>query len=63
MTSMRRRRFLASSLRSAPLGQSVILITDGAMHDGKPYHALSAGTRFHLATWTMLPGKAERAGG
>ena len=45
------------------VGRSVILITDGATHDGKPYYALTAGTRFDLASWTVLPAKAERAGG
>jgi cyanophycinase len=45
------------------IGRSVILITDGATHDGKPYYALTAGTRFDLASWTVLPAKPERAGG
>jgi cyanophycinase len=37
------------------LGRSVILITDGASHAGKPYYALPSGARFDLATWTVLP--------
>jgi len=36
------------------LGRSVILITDGAMHDGKTYYTLPAGSRFDLATWAVI---------
>jgi cyanophycinase len=36
------------------IGCSVILITDGAVHDGKPYYALRRGTRFDLASWTVI---------
>ena len=37
------------------LGNSVVLITDGASHDGKPYYTLTSGAQFDLATWTVLP--------
>jgi len=37
------------------LGSSAVLITDGASHDGKSYYVLTPGTRFDLATWTVLP--------
>jgi cyanophycinase len=37
------------------LGNSVVLITDGASHNAKPYYVLTSGTRFDLATWTVLP--------
>jgi cyanophycinase len=37
------------------IGRSLILITDGAMHDGKPYYSLAAGARFDLSSWTILP--------
>jgi cyanophycinase len=36
------------------LGRSVILITDGASHDGRSYYTLPAGSRFDLATWTVI---------
>jgi cyanophycinase len=36
------------------IGRSVILITDGADHGGEPYYTLPHGTRFDLATWTIL---------
>ncbi|MFO1160431.1 MAG: cyanophycinase [Reyranellaceae bacterium] len=36
------------------IGPSVVAITDGAMHDGKPYYLLREGARFDLATWTVL---------
>jgi cyanophycinase len=36
------------------LGRSVILITDGANHNGKPFYALESGARFDLATWTVM---------
>jgi cyanophycinase len=36
------------------LGRSVILITDGASHGGKSYYTLPAGSRFDLATWTVI---------
>lgn len=37
------------------IGRSVVLITDGSMHDGKPYYTLSHGTRFDPASRTVLP--------
>jgi len=43
------------------IGRSVILITDGAQHGGKPYYALPSGTRFDLATWTVLPAASGEA--
>lgn len=36
------------------LGPGFVLITDGARHDGRPYYALLPGTRFDLATWTIV---------
>jgi hypothetical protein len=36
------------------LGRSVILITDGLSHDGKSFYTLAAGSRFDLATWTVI---------
>lgn len=36
------------------VGPSIVAITDGAMHHGKPYYALRQGARFDLATWTVL---------
>jgi cyanophycinase len=36
------------------LGRSVILVTDGASHDGKSYYTLPAGSRFDLATWAVI---------
>ncbi|MEI7872268.1 MAG: cyanophycinase [Alphaproteobacteria bacterium] len=38
------------------VGPSVVAITDGAMHDGRPYYLLKQGARFHLATWSVLAG-------
>jgi cyanophycinase len=37
------------------IGPGFVFITDGALHDGRPYSALPAGSRFDLATWTPLP--------
>jgi cyanophycinase len=39
------------------IGRSVVEITDGGNHQGKPYFWLSAGDRFDLATWTRLAAK------
>lgn len=38
------------------VGPSVVAITDGAMHDGRPYYVLKQGARFDLATWSVLAG-------
>ena len=37
------------------IGQDVVLITDGAQHAGRPYYPLRPGSRFDLATWSVLP--------
>lgn len=37
------------------IGPSVVAITDGALHQGKPYYVLRQGDRFDLATWKALP--------
>jgi cyanophycinase len=37
------------------VGPSIVAITDGAMHQGKPYYLLRQGARFDLASWTVLP--------
>jgi cyanophycinase len=37
------------------IGRSVVLITDGATHDDRPYHAPTHGMHFDLASWTALP--------
>lgn len=37
------------------VGPSVVAITDGALHDGRPYYLLHEGARFDLATWRVLP--------
>lgn len=37
------------------IGRDVVLITDGVDHAGLPYYALSAGDRFDLAHWSVLP--------
>jgi cyanophycinase len=37
------------------IGPSVVAITDGALHDGRPYYLLREGARFDLATWRALP--------
>lgn len=37
------------------VGPSIVAITDGAIHRGKPYYVLRHGARFDLATWTVLP--------
>lgn len=39
------------------IGPSVVAITDGSMHDGRPYYLLREGARFDLATWTVLPAR------
>ena len=36
------------------MGPSIVAITDGAVHQGKPYYALRQGARFDLATWTVV---------
>ena len=36
------------------IGRDVVLITDGADHNGSPYYALAAGSRFDLAHWAVL---------
>ncbi len=38
------------------IGRDVVLITDGAEHDGRPYYQLTRGARFDLASWSVLPG-------
>lgn len=40
--------------RMTVLGRSVVLITDGAAHDGQPFYALTPGTEYDLATRTIL---------
>ncbi len=37
------------------VGPSIVAITDGALHHGKPYYVLRQGDRFDLATWQALP--------
>lgn len=37
------------------IGPSVVAITDGTLHDGRPYYLLREGMRFDLATWRVLP--------
>ena len=37
------------------LGPSIVAITDGALHEGRPYYILRQGARFDLATWQALP--------
>jgi cyanophycinase len=37
------------------IGPGIVAITDGALHDGKPYYILRQGERFDLATWKALP--------
>jgi cyanophycinase-like exopeptidase len=41
--------------RLTVIGRSVVLITDGAPHDGEPYYVLKPGMQFDLASWTVLP--------
>ena len=36
------------------IGRSVVLITDGASHDGQPFYALTPGAEFDLATRAVL---------
>lgn len=36
------------------IGPSIVAITDGAVHQGKPYYVLRQGDRFDLATWQAL---------
>lgn len=38
------------------VGPSVVAITDGATHDGRPYYVLKQGARFDLATWSVRTG-------
>jgi cyanophycinase len=40
--------------RMTVIGRSVVLITDGATHDGEPYYTLTRGTQFDLATRTVV---------
>jgi cyanophycinase len=35
------------------VGPSVVAITDGATHAGRPYYVLKQGARFDLATWSV----------
>lgn len=37
------------------IGPSIVAVTDGALHDGRPYYLLREGARFDLATWAVLP--------
>src|SRR5580658_1097642 len=37
------------------IGRSVVLITDGADHAGRPYYTLTAGAQFDLARRTIVP--------
>lgn len=37
------------------VGPSIVAITDGAMHQGRPYYVLRHGARFDLATWSVSP--------
>ena len=37
------------------VGPSIVAITDGPMHGGRPYYILRQGDWFDLATWTALP--------
>jgi cyanophycinase len=37
------------------VGPSIVAVTDGAMHEGRPYYTLKQGARFNLATWSVLP--------
>jgi cyanophycinase len=36
------------------VGPSVVAITDGALHQGRPYYTLRQGGRFDLANWSVL---------
>ncbi len=36
------------------VGPSIVAITDGAMHQGRPYYALRHDARFDLATWKVV---------
>jgi cyanophycinase len=46
---------LVSGNQFTVVGPSVVAITDGALHDGRPYYLLNEGARFDLATWRVLP--------
>ena len=46
---------LVQGNRFSVVGPSVVAITDGAMHDGRPYYLLKQGANFDLATWSLLP--------
>jgi cyanophycinase len=41
--------------RMRVIGRSVVLITDGADHAGRPYYALPAGAQFDLASRQIMP--------
>lgn len=36
------------------IGPSLVAITDGALHDGRPYYTLRQGARFDLSTWSTV---------
>jgi cyanophycinase len=46
---------LVQSSRLTVLGRDVVLITDGADHDGRPYLPLVRGQPFDLATRSVVP--------
>jgi cyanophycinase len=39
------------------IGTGCIFITDGDIHDGKPYYQLRAGAQFNLSNWSVHPRK------
>jgi cyanophycinase len=41
--------------RMSVIGRSVVLITDGTDHAGRPYYTLPAGAQFDLASRTIVP--------
>jgi cyanophycinase len=36
------------------VGPSIVAITDGALHQGRPFYGLRQGARFDLASWSVL---------
>jgi cyanophycinase len=37
------------------IGYGGVLITDGEVHDGRPWYVIERGTQFDLASWSVLP--------
>jgi len=44
------------------VGPSLVAISDGAMHQGKPYYVLRHGTRFDLCDMGRLAGLVTTVG-